>query len=43
MGTAFSQVLASLEPCFYARSILRMALKRLTEKNILLLMNLTEK
>ena len=33
MGTAISQVLASLEPCFYARSIVRMALKRLTEKH----------
>ena len=29
MGTAISQVLASLEPCFHARSIVR----RLTEKH----------
>ena len=27
MGIAISQVLASLEPCFYARSIVRMAIK----------------
>ena len=32
MGIAISQVLASLEPCSYARSIVRMALRRLTEK-----------
>ena len=32
MSIAISQVLASLEPCFYARSIVRMALRRLTEK-----------
>ena len=35
-----SQVLASLESCFYA---VRIALKRLTEKNILVLMNLIKK
>ena len=28
-----SQVPTSLEPCFYARSIVRMALRRLTEKH----------
>ena len=32
MGMAVSQVLASLEPCFYARSVIRIALKRLTEE-----------
>ena len=29
---AISKVLASLEPCFYARCIVRMVLKRLTGK-----------
>ena len=43
MGTAISQVLASLEPCFYAKSIVRVALRRLSEKYISLAMNLTEK
>ena len=43
MGIAISQVLASLEHCFYVRFIVRMALRRLTEKNIPLVMNLTEK
>ena len=38
MSIAISQVLASLEPCFYARSIVRMAVKRLTKKNIPLVM-----
>ena len=33
MGIAITQVLASLEPCFYAQSIVRMALRRLTEKH----------
>ena len=33
MGIAMSRVLASLEPCFYARSIARMALRTLTEKH----------
>ena len=32
MGVAISQVLASLEPCFYVRSIVRMVLRRSTEK-----------
>ena len=32
---AISQVLASLEPYSYARSIVRMALRRLTEKTFL--------
>ena len=32
MAIAISQLLASLEPCFYARSIARMAPSRLTEK-----------
>ena len=41
-GSYFS-ILASLEPCLYARSIVRMALRRLTEKKIPLVMNLTEK
>ena len=43
MGIAISQVLASLEPFFYGRSTIRMALKGLTEKNTPLVMNLTEK
>ena len=43
MGIAISQVLASLGPYFFMRSIVRMALRRLTEKNIPLVMNLTEK
>ena len=43
MGILGVKVLASLEPCFYARSIVRMALRRLTEKNIPLVMNLIEK
>ena len=42
MGIAISQVLASFEPCFYAQSIVMMALRRLTEK-IPLVMNLIEK
>ena len=42
VGIAISQVLASLEPCFYARSIVRMALRRLTEKDPFM-MNLSEK
>ena len=35
MGIAIAQVLASssLEPCFYARLIVRIALRRLTEKH----------
>ena len=33
MGIAISQVLATLEPCFYARFIVKMALRRLTEKH----------
>ena len=33
MGIAISQLLASLEPCFYARTIFRIALRRLTEKH----------
>ena len=33
MGIAMSQVLASLKPCLYARSIARMALRTLTEKH----------
>ena len=33
MGITISQVLASLEPCFYTRSVVRIALTRLTEKN----------
>ena len=33
MGIAIFQILASLEPCCYARSIVRMALGRLTEKH----------
>ena len=32
MGIAIFEVLASLEPCFYALFIVRMALRRLTEK-----------
>ena len=32
MSTAISQVLVPLEPYFYARSIVRIALKRLTKK-----------
>ena len=32
MGIAISEVLASLELRFYARSIVRMVLRRLTEK-----------
>ena len=32
MDIAVSQVFASFTPCFYARSIIRMALRRLTEK-----------
>ena len=32
MSVAISQVPASLESCFYARFIVRMALRRLTEK-----------
>ena len=43
MGIAMFRVLASLEPCFYARYIVRMALRRLTEKNILPVMNFIEK
>ena len=39
IGIAISQVLASLELCFYERSIVRSALRR----NILLVMNLIEK
>ena len=35
MGIDISQVLVSLEPCFYARSIVRMAMKILTEKTFL--------
>ena len=31
-GIAIFQVLASLEPCFYVRSSVRMALRGLTEK-----------
>ena len=31
-GTVISQVLASLDPCFYTRSIVRMASRKLTEK-----------
>ena len=33
MSIAISQVLASLEPCLYARSIVRRALKRLIGKH----------
>ena len=33
MGAAISQVLASLEPSFYTVSIVRMALRRFTEKH----------
>ena len=33
MGLDISQVFASLEPCFYVRSIIRTALKRLPEKH----------
>ena len=32
MDVAIFHVLASLEPCFYAGSIVRMAIRRLTEK-----------
>ena len=42
MGIAISQVLASLEPCFYARFIVRMALRRSTETDIPLMVNFTE-
>ena len=35
MRIAISQVLASLEPSFYERSYVRMALERLTEKTFL--------
>ena len=38
MGITISEVLASLETCFYERSIVKMALRRLTEK-IRLVMN----
>ena len=33
MGIAISQVLAFLEPCFHARSSVRMALRRLMKKH----------
>ena len=33
MGIAISQIFASLEPCFYARSTVRMALRKLAEKH----------
>ena len=32
MSIAISQLLASMGPCFYVPSIVRMAIKRLTEK-----------
>ena len=32
MGIAISQVFASLEPCFHARFLVRMAIRRLTKK-----------
>ena len=35
MGIGISEVLASLEPCFYVRSVVRMAPRRLTEKAFL--------
>ena len=33
MGIAISQVVLSLEPCFYARSIVRMVVRRLMKKH----------
>ena len=35
MGIAISRVLAFLEPCFYALSIVRMAPRRLNEKTLI--------
>ena len=35
IGTDIFQILGSLEPCFYVRSIARMALRRLTEETFL--------
>ena len=43
MDIVISQVLVSLEPCFYARSIVKKAPRRLTEENIRVVMNLIEK
>ena len=43
MDIANSQLIASLKPCFYARSIVMKAPRRLTEKNIPLVMNFIEK